>query len=109
MVCEVRAQQVLNSVRWCDFAAKKSLCGRCGWPSRRIILLSGRYNSGAIVLSSLNDTQTEVSEKELHRRLNKAVGLINTADLLAPFDRSSYSAPLAIWSAKALQDTGRFC
>lgn len=100
MVCKVKAQQAFNGVRWCNFPAKKSLCGRCGLPSSRNILLTGRCKSGALVSASLSHTQPEVSENELHRRLNKAVGLVNTADLLAPFDRSSYSAPLVIWSAK---------
>ena len=37
------------------------------------------------------------SDSETRRCLDKAVGLIKTADLLAPFDRSAYSAPLVIW------------
>lgn len=97
MICEVRAQQVFNSVRWRTFPAEKSLRSRCVLPIRRNRLLSRRNKSAT--LSSLDFSQPDLSEKELDRRLNKAVGLINTADLLAPFDRSSYSAPLVIWSA----------
>lgn len=41
------------------------------------------------------------SDSETRRCLDKAVGLIKTADLLAPFDRSAYSAPLVIWQAIA--------
>ena len=100
MVGEVRAQQVFKSVRWCTFPADNSLCGRCGLPRRRNILLNRRFKSNTLVAASLNYGQPDVSGSELHRRLNKAVGLINTADLLAPFDRSSYSAPFVIWLAK---------
>ena len=55
------------------------------------------------MVASSKHSPPELSESELQRRLNKAVGLINTADLLAPFDRSSYSAPLVLWYAKPLQ------
>ncbi len=44
-----------------------------------------------------NDGEHQLSVSETQRHLDKAVGLINTADLLAPFDRSAYSAPLIIW------------
>ena len=98
MLCEVRARQVSRSFRWCTFPAKNSLYGCCILPRRRNILPSRRYKSDTVA-SSLDYSQPELSENELHRRLNKAVGLINTADLLAPFDRSSYSAPLVIWLA----------
>ena len=41
--------------------------------------------------------QPTKTQADTQRRLDKAVGLINTADLLAPFDRASYTAALVIW------------
>ena len=115
MVCGVRAQQI-SSVRLCTFPAYKPLYGCCRLPSRRSISLSLSCKKGTTVGLSSSDTQSELSENEIQRRLNKAVGLINTADLLAPFDRSSYSAPLVIWCAKPwekalwlLDDTRKRC
>lgn len=45
--------------------------------------------------------QHRQSHADVQRRVDKAVGLINTADLLAPFDRSAYTASLVIWQAIA--------
>lgn len=39
----------------------------------------------------------EVGQAETERRLAKAIGLIQTADDLAPYDRIGFSAPLTIW------------
>ncbi len=41
--------------------------------------------------------QQTKTQTDIQGRLDKAVGLINTADLLAPFDRASYTAALVIW------------
>ena len=60
------------------------------YPRRQCIIV--RPLAASSVQNQLN-----ASQEEAQRRLDKAVGLINTADLLAPFDRSAYSAPLVIW------------
>lgn len=41
----------------------------------------------------------EIGQAEVERRLAKAVGLIQTAEELAPYDRVGFSAALVIWYA----------
>ncbi|KAL3131950.1 hypothetical protein ABBQ38_007646 [Trebouxia sp. C0009 RCD-2024] len=84
----------------CAYTAEKSVCRRCGFASRGI-LPSRRCNQTTLVVASTRHSSPDLSKSELQSRLNKAVGLISTADLLAPFDRSTYSAPLVIWQAIA--------
>lgn len=97
MVHGLQAHQYPLKARLFTYTANKPLRGRSECASRRRILLSRRSKHDTLVVASSTHTQAEVSGSELQRRLNKAVGLINTADLLAPFDRSTYSSPLVIW------------
>lgn len=46
---------------------------------------------------SATQQSADVDQVEVDRRLAKAVGLIQTAEDLAPYDRIGFSAPLTIW------------
>ena len=83
-----KAQQ---SVPFSSFSTDNSRC----LPLRRPTIQLRRSQVACIV--SLSKSSSPSSQRETERSLDKAVGLIKTAELLAPFDRSAYSAPLVIW------------
>ena len=60
---------------------------------------SGRrcLSTAALREPSVAGSETVIDQNEAQRRLDKAVGLIQTADELAPFDRVDFSAPLLVW------------
>ena len=65
--------------------------------------LKTRTGSTALLVVADNQQTTEQAEEigqaEVERRLAKAVGLIQTAEELAPYDRVGFSAALVIWYA----------
>lgn len=63
--------------------------------------LARRGASGSLYATSNSQSfaqqSADVDQVEADRRLAKAVGLIQTAEDLAPYDRVGFSAPLTIW------------
>ena len=74
---------------------------RVGWPHTLTALNKKRQHTVANfalkISAQASVGQPTKTQADTQRRLDKAVGLINTADLLAPFDRASYTAALVIW------------
>lgn len=75
---------------------------RVGWPHTPLTVLNKKRQhtvaNFALKTSAKASVEQQTKTKaDVQRRLDKAVGLINTADLLAPFDRASYTAALVIW------------
>lgn len=80
-------------------------------PSRRFACeikprrwLQTRPGSFALLVVADSQQKTEQAQElcqpvEVERRLAKAVGLIQTAEELAPYDRVGFSAALVIWYA----------
>lgn len=75
---------------------------RVGWPHTPLRVLNKkrqhiRVNSALRILAQASFEQPAKTQADTQRCLDKAVGLINTADLLAPFDRATYTAALVMW------------
>ncbi len=75
---------------------------RLGWPHTPLRVLNKKrqhthVNSAFKILAQASVEQPARTQADTQRLLDKAVGLINTADLLAPFDRVTYTAALVIW------------
>ena len=75
---------------------------RVGWPHTPFTVLNKTRqhvvaNFALKILAQASVEQPTQTQADTQRRLDKAVGLINTADLLAPYDRATYTAALVIW------------
>lgn len=79
---------------------------RVGWPHTPFTVLNKKRQHTCAKFALKISAQASVgqptkTQADTQRRLDKAVGLITTADLLAPFDRATYTAALVIWQAIA--------
>ncbi len=75
---------------------------RVGWSHTPFTVLNKKRQHTVAKFALKISAQASVgqptkTQADTQRRLDKAVGLINTADLLAPFDRATYTAALVIW------------
>jgi len=85
---------------------------RVGWPHTPLRVLNKERqhiaaNPKLKILAQASVGQPTKTQADIQRRLDKAVGLINTADLLAPFDRATYTAALVIWCVRCREQLCR--